>query len=95
LSAHPLALRLLPPSGITSRRSCVESRLPGLYGALSLYLCNPVTLAILFRPVKAAVSDALQQYGAVARRALPDAQRDELDISGQLGRMSALLDSYG
>lgn len=76
-------------------RSCVESRLPSLHGALALYLCNPVTLAILFRPVKAAVSDALLQYGTVARRAIPDAQRDELDIAGQLARVSELLDSYG
>ncbi|KAJ1622997.1 hypothetical protein T492DRAFT_912957 [Pavlovales sp. CCMP2436] len=63
-------------------------RLPALHGALSLYLNNAITLAILFRPMKTAVSDALQQYSAVAQRAMQDAERDALDVPGQLGRSS-------
>jgi hypothetical protein len=62
---------------------------------LTLYLNNPITLSILFRPVKAAVSDALQQYSAVVQRALDDARRDAIDVPGQIGRVQAALDAYG
>lgn len=81
----------LPPPHL----SCIESRLPALHGSLSLYLNNPLTLAILFRPIKAAVLDALQQYAAVAQRAMPDAQRDAQDVSGQLERVRSALDACG
>lgn len=39
--------------------------------------------------------DALQQYAAIAQRAMPDAQRDAHDVPGQLERVRAALDAHG
>lgn len=93
--ASTRAPRQRSPAPAASARAVAEY-LPALHSTLELYLPNPITLGILFRPIKTNVVDAVGQLAAHVDGGADGSDREAGDVAAEaVNRVTALLDGFG
>lgn len=93
--AERLTRRQPPRPAARAPASAAREALPAFHAQLGVALGSALTVAILWRQLKAKALDALGQYGALVAASLEEAEADALDVPAQRARIVALLDSLG